>query len=447
VFVGVCRFKKWIAFYRAFFVVILSVALPNPISPCFVFFVLCFAMTTLFGSVYTTGEEISTAILPIIDLTNGLPTGCKGINARIETEFWNVIRRQLPNMTTTTSTTTGKGKRISDDASLRFPATALIAVGDLAAHTELLLDYGALPPSSFLVKYGCIPLPFLHEPQNLLVDSILLQYPPSLAPSPQDTARIQALERNSYPTTVSELEGFLTWLTPHDLQPLQRQLPVAPPSPESFFLLGGSPPLAPLNYIEPESLRMLRQYLILAKVGDDALVQTFLETSRIRGQINPKELGLCLIQIIDYNLSLLYRTGGNTGVNENNDGGTTNISNELEALHKDDHALTYIQRTCTIQRILYRDALAQWRHVLCRFYGLPSLVDQTGQSTSIAAAIRTLLPPPPPGLEPGEGCAVCGKTIPLKRCSQCKQVGYCCREHQRADWKFHKKACVVVPRS
>jgi hypothetical protein len=400
--------------------------------------------------ILTTGEEISTAILPIVDLTNGLPTGCKGINVRIETEFWNVIRRQLPNMTTTnTNTNTGKGKKTRDDASLRFPATALIAVGDLAAHTELLLDYGALPPSSFLVKYGCIPSPFLYEPQNLLVDSILLQYPPSLAPPPHDTARIQALERNCYPTTLSELEGFLTWLTPHDLQPLQRQLPVAPPSPESFFLMGGTAPPVQLNYIEPESLRMLRQYLILAKVGDDALVQTFLETSRIRGQINPKELGLCLIQIIDYNLSLLYTPGGTTSVNDKSGSGTTKSTTELEALHKDDQTLTYIQRTCTIQRILYRDALAQWRHVLCRFYGLASLVDETGQSASILAASRKLLPlpPPPPCLEPGEGCAVCGKTIPLKRCSQCKQVGYCCREHQRADWKFHKKACVVVPRS
>ncbi|RFU24591.1 hypothetical protein B7463_g11746, partial [Scytalidium lignicola] len=38
-------------------------------------------------------------------------------------------------------------------------------------------------------------------------------------------------------------------------------------------------------------------------------------------------------------------------------------------------------------------------------------------------------------------CNVCGKTEGIKRCAQCKAVAYCGREHQKADWKAHKKIC------
>ncbi|XP_078001057.1 egl nine homolog 1-like [Glandiceps talaboti] len=38
-------------------------------------------------------------------------------------------------------------------------------------------------------------------------------------------------------------------------------------------------------------------------------------------------------------------------------------------------------------------------------------------------------------------CAVCAKTGDLKRCSRCLKVHYCCREHQKQDWKVHKRSC------
>ncbi|KAH7176003.1 hypothetical protein EDB81DRAFT_30866 [Dactylonectria macrodidyma] len=39
-------------------------------------------------------------------------------------------------------------------------------------------------------------------------------------------------------------------------------------------------------------------------------------------------------------------------------------------------------------------------------------------------------------------CKVCRKTAGVKRCGRCKAVGYCGKEHQKADWKVHKKICI-----
>ncbi len=45
-------------------------------------------------------------------------------------------------------------------------------------------------------------------------------------------------------------------------------------------------------------------------------------------------------------------------------------------------------------------------------------------------------------------CAACGAEYsrdenmsPLFKCSRCKEEHYCCREHQKAHWKQHKKYC------
>eukprot|EP01040_Poterioochromonas_malhamensis_P003007 gene3007-3194_t len=48
----------------------------------------------------------------------------------------------------------------------------------------------------------------------------------------------------------------------------------------------------------------------------------------------------------------------------------------------------------------------------------------------------------------GARCKVCGKALALDgtalmQCSQCKNVYYCSKEHQKQDWKSHKKYCIV----
>eukprot|EP01083_Nonionella_stella_P039410 107177_1 len=43
-------------------------------------------------------------------------------------------------------------------------------------------------------------------------------------------------------------------------------------------------------------------------------------------------------------------------------------------------------------------------------------------------------------------CLVCG-TSACSRCSRCKRAFYCSKEHQKADWKRHKKECIDIRRN
>ena len=41
-------------------------------------------------------------------------------------------------------------------------------------------------------------------------------------------------------------------------------------------------------------------------------------------------------------------------------------------------------------------------------------------------------------------CHHCDSRETLKRCSRCKSVAYCCREHQKQDWSKHKNHCLRI---
>ncbi|KAJ8921030.1 hypothetical protein NQ315_015826 [Exocentrus adspersus] len=45
-------------------------------------------------------------------------------------------------------------------------------------------------------------------------------------------------------------------------------------------------------------------------------------------------------------------------------------------------------------------------------------------------------------------CHVCKERTPdLKRCSRCRVVAYCSKEHQKADWKYHKELCKAITKT
>ncbi len=49
-----------------------------------------------------------------------------------------------------------------------------------------------------------------------------------------------------------------------------------------------------------------------------------------------------------------------------------------------------------------------------------------------------------PGIMKVLACKVCGKVEGAKHCSRCKVVAYCGTEHQKEDWKVHKRLCPAL---
>jgi len=45
-------------------------------------------------------------------------------------------------------------------------------------------------------------------------------------------------------------------------------------------------------------------------------------------------------------------------------------------------------------------------------------------------------------MNPVAACELCGSRETLMRCSRCRQVWYCGKEHQKSHWKKHKLICV-----
>ena len=261
-------------------------------------------------------------------MSNGLPAGSKDINAEIVTDYWDALYPRLPIScalsraaaagNNASATENNRKKKNSKNSTTKkkthkpkqqLVVTALFATRDIQVNEEIFIEYGALPPSSFLIKYGCIPEQYLTEPQ-LMAESIMLLYPPKFIPNPTDTTRIQALQKNDLPTTLENGldDALTTWLYPYDLSPLveQHTAYMIQSSRQSKSGGGSSGTTAspPQSFDEPDSLKLLRQYLTVAIVGDDRMIQIFLKTSRLRGEIDPRRVGKCLIDVIDYNLSL-----------------------------------------------------------------------------------------------------------------------------------------------
>lgn len=151
---------------------------------------------------------------------------------------------------------------------------------------------------------------------------------------------------------------------------------------------------------EPLDICCIRHFILVSKMLDDEAVRLNLETGRIKANnINSFELANYFDQIIDYNIQNMP---GN--------------SSEEDMQLANDPATSALESSLLLARIAQREVLWKWRHAFRKKYDVPNF-------------------------DIGNCCTVCGRSYPLLKCSQCKIECYCSREHQKSDWKVHKRLC------
>ena len=331
-------------------------------------------------------------IIPLVDLINGLPSYCKD---RINVDIT-------------------KSKIGSTSCSV------VVASKDIAKEQELILSYGDLQPSHFITRYACLPDEIFQYSQAAL-DMVQLQVPSFLAPA--DSLRTEACRQAGFPHTSELIErDFVVPLPCSDLEAYQT---------------------TPAFRGETHHLSALRQFLIVCHLLDDDTVRANIATGRLRSNnISQFQVAQLHLMVIDYTL----RTA--TSLDE------TDNQKDLEEAAKAIKANDYILAAVYHARVCQRDTMAQWRHAICCKY---SFVSQPVEPSRTWLNFQTMLEhekqivnidgnsgihSAPLCLLSGRGCHVCGKSIHLKNCSQCKVIKYCSRDHQRIDWKKgHKKHC------
>jgi hypothetical protein len=99
---------------------------------------------------------------------------------------------------------------------------------------------------------------------------------------------------------------------------------------------------------------------------------------------------------------------------------TVGIQRPVSFLHTEDpHINIYVLSSCGKTQCR-REALEANEHIM----------DQTLQKQREELAL-------------GRFCGVCGTEEGTKKCTKCRVVSYCSKEHQKADWKKHKDLCYV----
>jgi hypothetical protein len=358
-------------------------------------------------------DNLSADIIPLVEMLSGAPEHSSTINVQLQTVTWNEIKDLFQQDTTSTSTSTSTLPTIVDDDT---HCSLIVATQFIPQGSELVLSYGTVPPSGFLYKYGYCPEPFLQEPKQLRVDTVSLCYPPELLPDVNDLNRIRALQQYQYPATEQELTDndaadFNFVLSHEELKKYQAPLSG----------LGQETPKYEPD--EPEALRALRRYIMLAALGTDQTVTSFLETQELQGQFTLQEIGRFLLQVVDYNLDRMASAAVLLDITA-----ATNKGNKAAAI--------------ALYQKLYREALCQWRHAICRYFQVFSAADDSQEIRKLMD--MDYLSVPTPNDLKCNGCSVCGSTFNAKRCARCKQVAYCCKEHQTKHWKLHKIFCVPI---
>lgn len=274
-----------------------------------------------------------------------------------------------------------RGHMFRDDCNL--PCSAVYANRDIEKGEELIIDYGDLSPVSFMFKYGTIPETFLNN-HNIQAE-VSLWCDPALI-SMEYPLRTQCLRKNHFP-----LEALIAHeCTLCDLDAEDNSL--------QRYSQG---------LYEPPVIGSLRHFLILSVLAGDEELQRNIATGRIRGPLYAQQVIPLMCQVIDYNLEALA-PGPNPPTS----------AMDIERAKKSDTPAW--EKAALLARVVQRESLIMWRHAIAK----------QGMSYQVAGSTSET-----------EGCNSCGRTYPCLKCGRCKKVQYCCREHQRSDWKKHKPQC------
>ena len=267
--------------------------------------------------------------------------------------------------------------------------TTIVTCRDIVAGEQLFISYGELPPSGFLIKYGAIPDQMLRQNPSF-GDTISLTIPPSLVPS--DDLRRNALQHvHGYP-----------------IQAMRAGIENKVLTPQAFYQNQQN------QHVESPDVASVRQFLVLGNLCTDEEVQRSLSTGRLRCQTTPEHIGQLLVQSVDYSVALLLQNDSDDSAKTKTKTSSAQDMEHAQETHDSWESLLLRGRVCQ------REALLQWRHLFCKRYNCSGLtVDNTD----------------------GGGCFVCGRTWPKLTCSRCKEAHYCCRTHQKQDWKQHKGNC------
>lgn len=212
------------------------------------------------------------------------------------------------------------GNKYIDECNLS--CSSVYANRDIEKGEELIISYGELSPMEFMIKYGVVPETLIKH-HNILSD-VDIWCDPALVPD--DPLRVSCLKQNGgYP--VEKIKSGDCCLA---------ELRVWRESPEMY-----------IHGYEPDVIKNLRQFLIVAKCADEEELNRNLSTGRLRGILYETRVLPLMCKVIDYNLNLLVPDTKVTSFDD------------LERARKAE--TPGWEKAALLARVAYRETLIMWR--------------------------------------------------------------------------------------
>ena len=360
-------------------------------------------------------------MMPLVDLINGLATSCSSLG-RVNVQ----VDHSTKDGTTTVSALANNNntENVANDSTM------------IKAGTELIVSYGDHSVTGFISRYGFCPAEML-TCQQYVTDDVVLRIPPNLGPP--DRLQVWACQELKYPAAPEEVENYKCFLPNDSLASFSKQMQA-----NTFLLMGGEGgggtfskgDILQTYYRQVPQLPALHQYLEMCHMASEQEIIYAVNTRQLRVEgANELHVSHLFQLLVDH--TIVDRTDLASSTNEL----------DLQRANAPDAPPEIV--AAYRARIFQRDALAQWRHAFCQRHGFPSEHAETkyyekytmGKFKDLLFLSKLPKSKAPQCLLASGGCRFCGRTIKLLSCGKCRVMKYCSKEHQKADWKYHKKLC------